>query len=1737
MRSFKFAVLSLVFFAAPQLLPAQNKPVQCDVTCEPDPTSGSYGPTYGSRYSSANARGYGGGNGSPTAAGHVTPSPLAVHAPGGAPSSPVIPGSQSYSYAIPIVNLPGRNGLDVNLTLFYNSQLWTFTGSSVTYNADRDFPSYGFRLGYGLIEAPASGSTSYILTEADGTKRELRLSSGSTYITVDASYMVWSSSTHILQRKDGTQWFYTQVPSNTSFYRPTKIEDTNGNYITIAYSTASGADKQAISTITDTIGRLITFAYNGTHELTGITVTPPGGTAKTVAYFNWAQIGLTYNFSTAITVTDTQTSGTLVNVLTSCAYPNAAGTGPGMGYGFSYGGWGLVDQISKLSATGVTRSYVSYDYPSTFNALISPPTFQHQKVNNGSTTATWTYSSANGMAITDPTGKITTTALMSSSWQAGLLSSVTVANATTTYRTVSYSWTQDNTSLSVPLNPRPLSVSTTLNDSGQVSTVSYGYDGNGNVSDFKEYDFGGLARETKTTYLTYATQHILDRPSQVLIYNGSSQLKARTDIAYDSYSGGLTSVTTTNHDSNYGTTFTARGNVTSATRYTNAAAGSGATTRTLTYDTTGNVLSAQVDCCQLEQWNYNSTTVYAYPSSVTRGATGTQLTTSASYDLGTGLVTNTTDPNGQVTYFNYDALERISSVTGPLNTSQTVSYDDNSTAPAVTQTTAVDTGKSAVQISTMDGLGRVTKTQTQDGAGGNCSAVATQYNGAGQVTQVSNPYSCSGSPVYTQYHYDTLGRVAMVIPTDGSSSSNNTQYLYSGNSTTVTDPAGKQRQYYSDALGRLIQVSEPGWGNATPGTGSVTIAGSEQKQCNEPLPPPPAQCTDYSYDSGTVSITVNGHQDSVPFSGNPISSSTANSIASALATQINGDSGSSVTATASGAKVTLVSKQSGSITNYPLTTSYTSPLGLWSFSSSASGPTLTGGTDAATQGNPSLQHPMPTVYTYDPMNDLTLAVQGSQTRTFVYDSMSHLTSSTTPEAGAVSFTYTSYGQVSTRTDARNVQTSYQYDGLNRPIGVSYTIPNGSGVSAMPNVCTPAGGTAANVCISYGTSAAAYNNGRPLQMTDPTGSESYTYDALGRVSGVTKTINGISYPLGYTYDFAGDLTSLTYPSGRVVQQGTDTLGRLQQITSSGTNYVSNLAYNAAWQPTGFNYGNGVQASFAYNSRMELQSLDYTLNSQPLFGLNYYYKLDSTNCPSGSTGNNGQIQCINDAVDSGRSATYTYDAWNRLWTATTSGSTNYPAWGLLWNYDRYGNRQSQTVTAGTAPSNALTPSATTNRLAAPYGYDASGNMTYDGLNTLTYDGESRVTANLQNGATSTYAYDGNGLRIEKQTGGISTTYIFSGPRALAEYTTGSPASSPGVEYLYSTNGLAAVLSNGSSTYIHSDHLSARLLTNDGGSMVGQQGHYPFGESWYAQDTTTKWEFTSYERDPESANDYAISRYNVSRLGRFTSPDRLGGSISNPQSLNRFSYVMNDPLNAIDPIGLDCVYLTDNGLGIESIDQASDASSCGSDGGYWVDGLVTDVYICPDGTCISLQGTNSLDGTQLTGAFYNLGQDSGGFGSGQPPPGCGFLYQGASLEGTLCGSQFAPFQPPATDSQRLQAVAAGARVAGGFIPTICGPVGVFGYAGGSKLNGIVEYDSHSGLSAGVLGEYRGVGAVGTATQQGLAGEPIVFVGEGVGGFTTISTTPQVGPFVGADIPGTSLGAGIGVYGTITSVSGCNE
>jgi len=151
----------------------------------------------------------------------------------------------------------------------------------------------------------------------------------------------------------------------------------------------------------------------------------------------------------------------------------------------------------------------------------------------------------------------------------------------------------------------------------------------------------------------------------------------------------------------------------------------------------------------------------------------------------------------------------------------------------------------------------------------------------------------------------------------------------------------------------------------------------------------------------------------------------------------------------------------------------------------------------------------------------------------------------------------------------------------------------------------------------------------------------------------------------------------------------------------------------------------------------------------------------------------------------------------------------------------------------------------------------------------------------------------------TGGNTTVYIFSGSKVIAEYDNGAAPGSPSREYIYSGAALLAKVDSTGTHYYHQDHLSNRLTTTSSGAWYAEMGTFPYGESWY-NTSGDKLQFTTYETDSESGNNYAQARSYVNRLARFSSVDPLPGSTSDPQSLNRYSYVRNMPVMFADPSG---------------------------------------------------------------------------------------------------------------------------------------------------------------------------------------------------------------------------------------------
>src|ERR1700738_4172402 len=103
----------------------------------------------------------------------------------------------------------------------------------------------------------------------------------------------------------------------------------------------------------------------------------------------------------------------------------------------------------------------------------------------------------------------------------------------------------------------------------------------------------------------------------------------------------------------------------------------------------------------------------------------------------------------------------------------------------------------------------------------------------------------------------------------------------------------------------------------------------------------------------------------------------------------------------------------------------------------------------------------------------------------------------------------------------------------------------------------------------------------------------------------------------------------------------------------------------------------------------------------------------------------------------------------------------------------------------------------------------------------------------------------------------------------------------------------------------------MTRDaGGAVKGSQDHLPFGEDGGTTGTSEKHRFTNYERDNESGSDYAINRQHQYANGRFMQPDPIHGDPDFPQTLNRYSYTANDPIDLWDPVGLECGAQTQGG-----------------------------------------------------------------------------------------------------------------------------------------------------------------------------------------------------------------------------------
>ncbi len=199
-----------------------------------------------------------------------------------------------------------------------------------------------------------------------------------------------------------------------------------------------------------------------------------------------------------------------------------------------------------------------------------------------------------------------------------------------------------------------------------------------------------------------------------------------------------------------------------------------------------------------------------------------------------------------------------------------------------------------------------------------------------------------------------------------------------------------------------------------------------------------------------------------------------------------------------------------------------------------------------------------------------------------------------------------------------------------------------------------------------------------------------------------------------------------------------------------------------------------------------------------------------------------------------------------------------------------------------------------------YDSSGNLVEDGNYKYSYDGFNQLEAikDLKGNTLEEYSYDSEGNRIMKVEFGppIQTTYYLHENLVRVVNSSGTYD----FQYVYDDSGtlVGQVDSAGNFLYYHPDHLgSTSLVTDDKGKVVSNTFYLPFGE--VLDGGNDRFLFTGQEKDGTGLMYYGARYYSPS-LRQFTQPDSIIPDVYNPQDLNRYSYVRNNPYKYVDPSG---------------------------------------------------------------------------------------------------------------------------------------------------------------------------------------------------------------------------------------------
>ncbi|MCS0096600.1 RHS repeat-associated core domain-containing protein [Vibrio cholerae] len=485
---------------------------------------------------------------------------------------------------------------------------------------------------------------------------------------------------------------------------------------------------------------------------------------------------------------------------------------------------------------------------------------------------------------------------------------------------------------------------------------------------------------------------------------------------------------------------------------------------------------------------------------------------------------------------------------------------------------------------------------------------------------------------------------------------------------------------------------------------------------------------------------------------------------------------------------------------------------------------------------------------------------------YSYNGYGDVLSVQSPDTGTAHYTYDKAGNLIGKTDAKGQVFTYHYDALNRLSSIT--------VDGQPN---------ASVTFRYDEPEALYGVGQLTSITDASGVSKYSYTASGEIASQELIVDGRTLLTNYTYDGAGQLASIEYPSGRKAVYQRNVAGEVIGITlNNGVNsrtLVSDLVRKPFGPVTDLTHGNGLWEERQYDMNYQLESVQVA----GAMHRSYLYTANSN------------VDSITDLMDSSYSQTFNYDKLSRLIDATGGYGTREYTYNYNGNRTaiyRDGVKDSYSIVFN---SNRLTK---TSIGSITYSYDANGNTIGRGTDVFVYDAFNRLTEATVNGETSTYHYNSAHQRVRKSAGGVDVFYVYGlDGELLAEVDAGTGQTLR--EYVWLDGQLVAYLVDGTVYHVHNDHLGTpQALTDESGATVWKASYSPFGKATVTiEQIKFNLRFPGQYYDAETGLHYNWHRYYDPSLGRYLQSDPLGLHAG----VDTYGYVNGNPLSLSDPTGL--------------------------------------------------------------------------------------------------------------------------------------------------------------------------------------------------------------------------------------------